>query len=70
MNLILFILGLIIGFIVSRVCVSHLSAFGSFRLEPYDNEDIGFYKVNMMIVPNQNLLKKDYIILKKDNSQK
>lgn len=46
------------------------SGFGDFKLEPYDEDDTGFYRINIKLHSNQNLLKKKYIILEKDNSQK
>ena len=65
-----FLGGVIAGLIITRLIFRRISGFGYFYLEPYDDDNTGFYKINMAIKPNQNLLKKDYIILEKDHSQK
>ena len=43
------------------------AAKGYFMIEPYDNDNTGYYKINMIIPPDQDLLHKDIIILRKDS---
>lgn len=68
-----FILGIIFGSIVSIVterCKRNAKdAYGSFKIKPVSDEDghTGLYSVNVAIVPNQDLLSKDRIILIKDH---
>lgn len=66
--LFVFLGGVVIGIIVSKIGVLRLSAYGHFKLEPYDEDNTGFYKINMKVTPNQDLLKKDFIILEKIDS--
>ena len=66
--LFVFLGGVVIGIIVSKIGVQRSSAYGNFKIEPYDEDNTGFYKINMEVTPNQDLLKKDFIILEKINS--
>ena len=66
--LFVFLGGVVIGIIVSKIGVRRSSAYGHFTLEPYDEDNTGFYKINMKVTPNQDLLKKDFIILEKIES--
>lgn len=66
--LFVFLGGVVIGIIISKIGVRRSSAYGHFKIEPYDEDNTGFYKINMEVTPNQDLLKKDYIILEKINS--
>mgnify|MGYP000192425532 CR=1 FL=1 len=66
--LFVFLGGVVIGIIVSKIGVRRSSAYGYFTLEPYDEDNTGFYKINMKVTPNQDLLKKDFIILEKIDS--
>lgn len=65
MFLVVFILGLLIGILVGDALRQKGTAVGRFYLKPYDEDDTGFYNVFVDIVPNQDLLHKDYILLKK-----
>lgn len=65
-----FLGGVAFGTIITRIVLDLRTSHGHFYLEPADEDDTGFYKVNISITPNQNLLKKKYIILEKDNSPK
>ena len=65
-----FLGGVVVGLITARSVIRRVSGFGYFKLEPYDEDDTGFYRINVSIAPGLNLLKKDYIILRKDHSQK
>ena len=65
-----FLGGVIVGVIAERLITRKTAALGYFRIDPYDDDNTGFYKISMHVTPGQNLLKKDYIVLEKDNSQK
>lgn len=67
-----FLGGVALGTILTRIFMDLRSAHGHFKVEPYVDEDgvEGLYSVNVRLVPDQNLLKKDILILHKDNSQK
>lgn len=68
-----FIFGIAFGSIVSIVTERYKknvkNAYGSFKIKPVSDEDgqTGLYSVNVAIVPNQDLLNKDRIILIKDH---
>ena len=66
MFLVVFILGLLIGILISDAIRKKGTAVGSFYLKPYDEDDTGFYNVYVDIIPNQDLLDKNYILLKKE----
>lgn len=65
-----FLGGVFTGLGLASLFFSLKSGHGYFKLEPYDEDDTGFYRINIRLYSNQNLLKKKYIILEKDNSQK
>lgn len=59
--------GVIVGSVVTQIIFRCKSGYGRFKLEPYDTEEEdGFYKINVAIPQEQNLLKVDKIILTKD----
>lgn len=66
MFLVVFILGLLIGILIGDAIRKKGTAAGRFYLKPYDEDDTGFYKVFVDIIPNQDLLHKNYILLKKE----
>ena len=70
MLFLVFLGGVLLGSITTHILSDLKSGYGYFKIEPYDEEDTGFYKVNVCITPNQNLLKKNKIVLYKDSSQK
>lgn len=67
-----FLGGVIFGTIVTRILIDIKSANGYFKVEPYKNDDTvdGLYSINMRLDPDQNLLKKNIIILHKEHSLK
>lgn len=67
MFIIIFILGLLIGVLISDSIRKKNTAIGSFYLKPYDEDDTGFYNIFIDIVPNQDILHKDYVLLKKSD---
>ena len=62
--------GVVVGVIVTLIFQYLRTAHGYFKLEPYDEDDTGFYKVNIRIPSEANLLHTDKIILHKEESQK
>lgn len=70
MYYLLFLCGVALGALMTRFLMDYKSVHGSFRVDPYDDDNTGFYKVNISLTSKDDMLKKDYMILKKDNSQK
>lgn len=69
MYYLIFLGGVILGTILTNVLFYTKCGRGYFKLVPYDEDNTGFYKVNIRIPSDQDLLKKDKIILAKENSQ-
>lgn len=67
MFLVVFVLGLLIGILIGDAIRKKGTAVGRFYLKPYDEDDTGFYNVFVDIIPNQDLLHKNYILLKKED---
>jgi len=72
MSYLIFLGGVFLGSITTRIFMDLASAKGYFKVKPYVDEDgvEGLYTVNVCLTPNQSLLKKKLIILYKDPSQK
>lgn len=66
MFLVVFVLGLLIGILIGDAIRKKGTAVGRFYLKPYDEDNTGFYNVFVDIIPNQDLLHKNYILLKKE----
>lgn len=66
MFIVIFVLGLLIGVLIGDAIRKKGTAVGRFYLKPYDEDDTGFYNVYVDIIPNQDLLDKNYILLKKE----
>ena len=64
--LVIFVLGLLIGILIGDAIRKKGTAIGRFYLKPYDEVDTGFYNIFVDIIPNQDLLHKNYILLKKE----
>ena len=64
-----FLGGIVLGTIITRIFIDFRTAHGYFKLEPYDDDDTGFYKINIRIPGETDLLHNDRIILTKDHSQ-
>lgn len=62
--------GIVVGCIITGLYIYNHSGLGYFKLAPYDEDDTGFYAINITIEPTENLLKKNLIVLKRDSSQK
>ena len=63
-----FLIGVILGTIISQVLIHHRTGYGYFKVEPYKDEE-GFYTVNVRIPNEQDLLHIDKIILKRERTQ-
>ena len=60
--------GLVAGCVITQVIFRCKSGYGRFKLEPYDTEEEdGFYKINVVIPQDQDLLKIKRILLTKDS---
>lgn len=69
MYYLIFLGGVILGTILTNTLFYTKCGRGYFTVIPFDEDDTGFYKVNIRIPSDQDLLKKDKIILAKENSQ-
>lgn len=68
--LFVFIGGMFIGCLLVGLPFVKTGVFGRFKLEPYDDDDTGFYTISIEIEHKELLLHKSYVILKKEESQK
>ena len=70
MNYFILLIGVLVGSVITQLLFYHKTACGYFRIVPYD-EDRGYYAINFRIPEShkENLLKKDRIILYKEDSQ-
>lgn len=59
------VVGVIVGISLTLVVIGLNSGNGNFRLIPVEDEE-GFYKVNVRLMPDQNLKKKKFIILSRE----
>lgn len=59
------ILGLVIGSLATFAIIRVHSGDGCFKLEKIEGEE-GFYKVNVRLIPDQNLDKKKFILLTRE----
>lgn len=64
-----FVGGALVGILFAAWRMAWKTASGYFKTEPLEDEE-GFYKVNISITQDQNLLNKSTLILKRDPSQK
>lgn len=69
-----FLGGVVLGTILTRIYMDWRSGSGYFSIVPYRDSDVGisdgFYRVNVGLRKGDDLLKKKYIILTKNDSQK
>lgn len=68
---IVFTVGIFVGCIVTHLLFYMTSGHGEFIITPYDEDNTGFYTVNVRVDTNDDLLKKRRVVLsiKKNNSQ-
>lgn len=69
MSYLIFLGGVVFGVIFTRILIGLQSGSGFFSIIPY-REDDGFYKVNVSLKKDEQLCKRRYIILIRDDSQK
>ena len=65
MKLIIFLVGIVIGVILSEVIQHVRTGKGYFKLEKIQDED-DLYKINVRLVPYQKLNKKKHILLSRE----
>lgn len=72
MALLIFIIGITIGWVLSSLYSIKHTSNGYFTIEPYDEEETGFYRVNMRIPIEEqtDLIHKERLILYREYSQK
>ena len=70
--IIVFTIGVFVGCIITRLLFNITSGHGEFIITPYDEDNTGFYTVNVRVDTNDNLLHKRRVVLsiKKNNSHK
>ena len=70
MNYFILLIGVVIGVLLTLLFFYRKSGYGYFIIESYDDDETGFYKINIRIPTQDKLLKKKQIILYKEDSQK
>lgn len=72
MTLLIFIIGIALGWVLSSLYSIKHTSNGYFTIEPYDEEETGFYRVNMRIPIEEqtDLIHKERLILYREYSQK
>ena len=72
MILLIFTIGITLGWVLSSLHSIKHTSNGYFTIEPYDEEETGFYRVNMRIPIEEqtDLIHKERLILYREYSQK
>lgn len=70
MNYLLLLIGVVLGSFLTLLFFYHKSGYGYFMVEPYDDDNTGFYKINIRVPTQNKLSKKKQIILYREDSQK
>ena len=72
MTLFIFSIGIVLGWVLSSLYSIKPTCNGYFTIEPYDEEETGFYRVNMRIPIEEqtDLIHKERLILYREYSQK
>lgn len=72
MTLLIFTIGIVLGWVLSSLYSIKHTSNGYFTIEPYDEEETGFYRVNMRIPIEEqtDLMYKERLILYREYSQK
>lgn len=72
LTLLIFIIGITLGWVLSSLYSNRYTSNGYFSIEPYDEDDTGFYCVNMRIPPEEqtDLMHKKRLVLHREYSQK
>ena len=67
-NLLIFLGGMLVGAVVLTVVLAIQSGIGYFKVEPVEPDE-GTYSVNVRLEANQNLLKKNFILLHRESQK-
>ena len=67
-NLVTFLGGMLVGAVVLTVVLATQSGIGYFKVEPVEPDE-GTYSVNVRLEANQNLLKKNFILLHRESQK-
>ena len=72
LTLLIFTIGIVLGWVSSSLYSIKHTSNGYFTIEPYDEEETGFYRVNMRIPIEEqtDLIHKERLILYREYSQK
>lgn len=72
LTLLIFIIGIVLGWVLSSLYSIKHTSNGYFTIEPYDAEETGFYRVNMRIPIEErtDLIHKERLVLYREYSQK
>ena len=68
MNLLIFVIGVLGGSAVTLIILGIQSGIGYFKVEPVEPDE-GTYSVNVRLEANQNLLKKNFILLHRESQK-
>lgn len=67
-NLVIFLGGMLVGAVVLTVTLAIQSGIGYFKVDPVEPDE-GTYSVNVRLEANQNLLKKNFILLHRESQK-
>ena len=67
-NLVIFLGGMLVGAVVLTVALAIQSGIGYFKVDPVEPDE-GTYSVNVRLEVNQNLLKKNFILLHRESQK-
>ena len=67
-NLVIFLGGMLVGAVVLTVVLAIQSGVGYFKVDPVEPDE-GTYSVNVRLEANQNLLKKNFILLRRESQK-
>lgn len=67
-NLVIFLGGMLAGAIVLTVVLAIQSGIGYFKVDPVEPDE-GTYSVNVRLEANQNLLTKNFILLRRESQK-
>ena len=68
MNLLIFAIGILSGSAVTLIILGIQSGVGYFKVDPVEPDE-GTYSVNVRLEANQNLLKKNFILLHRESQK-
>ena len=67
-NLVIFLGGMLVGAVVLTGVLVIRSGIGYFKVDPVEPDE-GTYSVNVRLEANQNLLKKNFILLRRESQK-